>query len=507
MELSELVGILGEKAGATTSEVEVAGIKNDSRLVKPGDLFVAVRGLESDGHKYIPDALRKGATALVSEDFVEAGVPCVVVKDTRKALPLLAAAFYAHPSKDLRMIGVTGTKGKTTTTSLIRTVLVRSGRRVGLVGTINAIVCDEERPARLTTPESIDLQSLLRQMADCGTSHAVMEASSHALSLHRVDSCEFDIGVFTNLTHEHLDYHLTMDNYRAAKAVLFEGLGRAYWGAPKSGPKAGVINMDDPSGQYMRDACRVPVLTYGINSEADVRAHDISFPGGRCSFTATTPLGRVSMRLLLAGRINVYNSLAAMAVACIEGGPLEMQKEALETRPGPPGRFERVDVGQKFTVVVDYAHSPDSLENTLGVARDLTSGRVIVVFGCGGDRDRTKRPVMGRIAGRLSDLAIITSDNPRSEDPEAIIDEVEAGIRDVPPPLGYQRECDRETAIRTAIWAASPGDVVLIAGKGHEDYQIFRDRTIHFDDREVARKLLSLRRASLPALFEDQERS
>jgi len=506
LRLGDLVAILPEKTVRGPDDTEILGVKNDSRQVRPGDLFIAVRGVQVDGHRYIPQAISNGAAAVLCEDTSQVqGAVAVRVPDSRQALPLAASAFYGHPTKKLRLIGVTGTNGKTTTTSLIRRILVESGRGAGLLGTISTIVCDQVRPAHLTTPDAIELQSLFSEMVDCASAYGVMEVSSHALALHRVDSCEFDTAIFTNLTQDHLDYHVTMDNYRDAKAELFRSLGGAYHGTPKAGAKTGIINVDDPSAEFMIAACKTSVLTYGVYNEASVRARQVSYESGRCVFVAQTPSGRMELRLKLAGRINVYNSLAAIACATVEGIPLEQQKRTLEAIDPIPGRFDRVDDGQRFAVIVDYAHSPDGLLNVLKASRDLARGRVIVVFGCGGDRDRTKRPIMGRIAGENSDLAIITSDNPRSEEPEAIIDEIEAGIRETAPSLGYVREPDRAQAIRKAIWAAGEGDAVLIAGKGHEDYQIFRDRTIHFDDREVASTLLRERSREAPGLFSWKE--
>jgi len=507
LHLSDLVSILPDKTLRGPGDVEVTGVKNDSRQVAPGDLFIAVRGVQLDAHKFIPEAISKGAVAVLCEDDSGVrGATAVRVPDSRAALPLVASAFFGHPTKRLRLIGVTGTNGKTTTTNLIRKILMEAGHRAGLLGTISTIVCDQSRPAHLTTPDAIELQALFSEMVDCGSAYGVMEVSSHALALHRVDSCEFDMAVFTNLTQDHLDYHVTMENYRDAKADLFRELGQSYHGNPKTGPKTGIINADDPSAEYMVAACPVRVLTYGIDSDADIRARRVTYESGRCLFTAHTPAGTVSLHLKLAGRINVYNSLAAIACAVVEGIPLEQQKRALEAIAPIPGRFDRVDEGQKFAVIVDYAHSPDGLLNVLKVSRDLARGNVIVVFGCGGDRDRTKRPIMGRIAGENSDLAIVTSDNPRSEDPEAIIDEIEAGIKEASPRLGYVREPDRAQAIRNAIWSAQEGDAVLIAGKGHENYQIFRDKTIHFDDREVASALLRERSGEAPGLFAPRER-
>lgn len=503
MELSKLLSVLGEKQW-DGHERQISGIKYDSRQVVPGDLFVAVRGREADGHKFIPHALANGAAAVVSEHPVAGGpigAAMVIVPDSRKALPVLAAQFHGHPTKKLTLIGITGTNGKTTTSHLVRRVLMEAGNRTGLCGTISHIVCDQERASRLTTPESTELQQAFREMVECGTTYAVIEASSHALDLGRVDTCEFDVGVFTNLTQDHLDYHGTMENYRDAKAKLFQMLGKTYLGEPKKGPKAAVINLDDPTGLFMAGKCDVPVITYGIGEGRDVQALDIRYSAGGVSFKVSTPLAESRLDLKLAGRINVYNSLAAIATGVAFGVGLETQKAALERVKGMPGRFERVDRGQKFSVIVDYAHSPDGLANVLRAARDITAGKVIVVFGCGGDRDRKKRPIMGRIAIELADYAIVTSDNPRSEDPEAIIDEIEEGMRRLGSEHKYKRQADRETAIREAIMAASEGDVVLLAGKGHETYQIFRDSTLHFDDREVALRLLEERRKSSPDMF------
>ncbi|MHB0884297.1 MAG: UDP-N-acetylmuramoyl-L-alanyl-D-glutamate--2,6-diaminopimelate ligase [Bacillota bacterium] len=490
-------------AGVTSqsgpTEVEVNGLAYDSRRVEAGTAFFAIKGFVRDGHDFIPQAIARGASCVFVEKPeamrppVPAEVPVIEVTSSRKALALAAAQFYGHPSKALRVIGVTGTNGKTTTTHLVRTLLSTGGRKVGLIGTIHNIVADRELPVERTTPESPDLQGLFQQMADAGSYAVTFEVSSHAIELHRVDGCEFDIGVLTNLTQDHLDFHHTFEQYLKAKAKLFERLGETYTGAPKTGPKAGVINADDPNHEAFVGACKVPVITYSLTKPADLRGHDLSVEAGGLSFTLEAAGRRLPVRLGLTGRFNAYNALAAMGVGLAEGMAVEEMADILAAARAVPGRLERVDAGQDFTVIVDYAHTPDGLENILQTARDFARGRVISVFGCGGDRDRTKRPIMGDIAGRYSDFAIITSDNPRGEDPMAIIREIETGIEGRPPRWGYTSMPDREEAIRAAVDKAEPGDVVVIAGKGHETYQIFKDRTIHFDDREVVRQALGER--------------
>jgi len=493
--------------------LEIKGIAYDSREVRPGDVFVCWRGLRFDGHAFAHDAVQRGAVAVVAERPID-GLPSagdaepgagggvargraaresvvqVVVPDGREALARMAAAFYGFPSRRLRVIGVTGTNGKTTTTHLIKAVLEEAGHKVGLIGTIRHLVGDEVLEAQRTTPESLDLQRLLFQMAERGVAYAVMEVSSHALVLRRTVDVEYDVAVFTNATRDHLDFHASFNEYVAAKAMLFAALDPAGT-KPR---KAAVINMDDPSAPAMADRCRVPVIGYGVGSRTDVYALDAIVRPTGVSYDAHTPAGRLPLRLQLTGRFNVYNSLAAVAVGWLEGVPLPVIGRALEKVPGVPGRLERVDGGQEFTVLVDYAHTPDSLENVLRTCRGFAAGRVIVVFGCGGDRDPGKRPLMGQIAARLADVVIITSDNPRSEDPETICRQVEEGLLAAGRPAGgYHVIVERRDAIRAAIQLARPGDIVLIAGKGHETYQIFRDRTVHFDDREEAAHALKER--------------
>ena len=501
MRLSEIISVLPRgsgyvEAGGPSADPLVSGVAYDSRTVVPGDLFVCIEGLKQDGHVFAKDAVAGGAVAVVAregrplgEGGRGLGVPVIRVRDTREALALVSSAFFGHPSKKMRVIGVTGTNGKTTTTYLTRAVLSAAGRTVGLIGTVENVVGTRTLPVVRTTPEAPDLQRLFSDMVDCGSSHVVMEASSHALDLKRVAGTEFDIGVFTNLTQDHLDYHRTMESYFQAKAKLFAGLGRTYHGSPKPGRKAAVVNVDDPVGERLVRLTDVPVVTYGMSETAAVRATDVSIGLTGTSYRAITPAGEVRLALKLLGRFNVYNSLAAMSVGLVEDVPLDVIAGALESSRGVPGRFELVDEGQDFAVVVDYAHTPDGLKNVLESAREVSEGRVIVVFGCGGDRDRLKRPIMGDIAARLADFVIITSDNPRSEDPEAIVREIERGVVGVPGAT-YAVCVDRREAIQRAVTEAGRGDVVVIAGKGHETYQIFKDRTVQFDDREVARDSL-----------------
>lgn len=466
----------------------VSGIAYDSRRVEPGFLFVAIKGFTTDGHLYIGDAVQRGAAAVVlQEDLPVPGEAVkILASDTRRLLPVISARFFGHPSRHMTMVGVTGTNGKTTTTNLIETIYRVHGVKTGLVGTIHNRIGHRVLPVEHTTPESTDLQQLLAEMFREGVRAVTMEVSSHALLLHRVDQCEFDTAVFTNLTQDHLDFHGTMEDYLAAKLRLFTGLGRD---AVKTGPKHAVVNIDDPVAQRVLDACPVPVITYGIDRPADVTARDVRITTRGVSFTAVARGEDIPLDLKLTARFNVYNSLAAVAAGLAGGIPTPTIKEALEGVSGVPGRFELVDRGQDFAVVVDYAHTPDGLENVLSTAREVARGRVIAVFGCGGDRDRTKRPLMGEIAARISDLAVVTSDNPRTEDPQLIIEDILPGVRRVPG-AEYVVIPDRREAIRRAIGTAAPGDVVVIAGKGHEDYQIVGRQRLHFDDREEAAAVL-----------------
>lgn len=481
---------------------EAKGIAYDSREVQPGDVFVCWAGLRHDGHLYIGDALRRGAVAVVAErDEPIAGaeaLPYVVVPNGREALARLAAAFYSFPSRRLRLIGVTGTNGKTTTTHLIKAVLEQAGHKVGLIGTIRHLIGDEIIESHRTTPESLDLQRLLFQMAERGMDYAIMEVSSHALALRRAVGTEFDVAVFTNLSQDHLDFHADMDDYFQAKAELFAMVSQD--GAKTN--KAAIINFDDARGRTLQRCGAEHIIGYFIDGadvdaaivDVGIRAENIRVRPDGVAYDAMTPAGTLGLKLQLTGRFNVYNSLAAVAVGWHEGIALPFIRTALENITGVAGRLERIDGGRDFTVLVDYAHTPDSLRLVLETSRQFTTDRIIVVFGCGGERDEAKRPLMGDIAARLADRVIITADNPRGEDAEAICEQIARGIvngdgAETP----YEIIVERRDAIRRAVALARPGDVVLIAGKGHETTQVFHDRTIHFDDREVAARALKER--------------
>jgi UDP-N-acetylmuramoyl-L-alanyl-D-glutamate--2,6-diaminopimelate ligase len=471
-----------------SSDPEIHGLAYDSRQLKRGELFVCIRGEKTDGHLYIPQAVEKGAAALVTEEHVEVDIPYILVENAREAAGLLADAFYDHPTQKLRLIGVTGTNGKTTTTYLIEAILQVAGKKVGLTGTNRTRIGGENYPVERTTPEGIDLQRMAFQMVQAGDEYLVMEASSHALALHRLAGCEFDVAVFTNLTRDHLDFHRTEAEYLEAKTKLFTGLKTDETIRKTKQNKLAIINLDDPAALSIISRTHVPVLTYGLNPDADLRADEIDIHSKGVDYTLFSKKGRRRVSLKITGLFNVYNSLASMGAALAEEIPLDTVISALEAFGGVPGRFQLVEGGQPFAVIVDYAHTPDGLENILKAARAISKRRVITVFGCGGDRDRTKRPIMGEIAGRYSDITIITSDNPRSEDPETIIDEIEAGIQ--PVTADYMKIPDRRKAIVHAIREADPDDVVIIAGKGHETYQQIKDETIHFDDMEEAIKAI-----------------
>jgi len=474
VDLARLAQVISPSQIVGDAQVEIEDLAYDSRLVRPGALFFCIRGTRFDGHELAESAIEKGAVALVVDRPVASRVPQLVVADTRDAMASAAAEFFDHPTRELEVAGVTGTNGKTTIAFLLYSILKAAGRRPGLLGTIERRVGGERRPTIKTTPDTIDLQRTFREMLDAGDRSCAMEASSHGSHYKRLDGTRFACLVFTNLTQDHLDLHGTMDAYFEAKRRLFvEG---------EQPPAA--VNIGDPWGRRLA-ADRPDAITYGFAEDAMLR-----------------PDALEGIELKLRGRFNVENALGAMAAARLLGIEDDAVARGIESLEGVPGRFETVDEGQPFTVVVDYAHTPDSLENVLTTARELDSGRVICVFGCGGDRDREKRPVMGRIAGELADLAIVTSDNPRSEDPRGIIDEIVSGTSSGLSNSLLQSELevvpDRRQAIAGAIEAAAPGDVVVIAGKGHEQGQEFRDRTVPFDDREVAREALRRLGAATP---------
>ncbi|PYR16335.1 MAG: UDP-N-acetylmuramoyl-L-alanyl-D-glutamate--2,6-diaminopimelate ligase [Acidobacteria bacterium] len=474
----------------------VTGVAYDSRAVTPGQVFVALKGQHADGTSFARQAIERGAAAVVSEQAAPPGVPVpwAIVADARLALAVLAAAFYRDPSGEMRVIGITGTNGKTTTAYLIASIFDAAGIRCGILGTVAYRIGGEIREATRTTPEAPDVQELLREMVDRQCGACAMEVSSHALSLRRVDGITFAAGVFTNLTRDHLDFHADMDEYFRAKRRLFEML-------PPDAPS--LLNVDDPRGMALAGAGGRPV-TYGINRPADILPGPLSFSLAGLTFDVRTPRGALHVRSKLVGRPNVYNILAAIAAAASLDVPFDAIEIGLQSLDGVPGRFQVVSSAtDEVTVVVDYAHTDDALRNLLETARPLAGGRLITVFGCGGDRDRTKRPLMGAVAGRLSDLIVITSDNPRSEDPNRIIEEVQRGITaDTrrPEPVEGRDEAqgpltivDRRAAIAKAIELARPGDLVLVAGKGHEKYQVIGDRVLPFDDVAVAREALARR--------------
>ncbi|HKM39756.1 MAG TPA: UDP-N-acetylmuramoyl-L-alanyl-D-glutamate--2,6-diaminopimelate ligase [bacterium] len=486
--LLEETTVLDLDLNGRPAEMAIGQVVYDSRKVQPGDLFVAVPGFQHDGHEFIAEAVAKGAAAVVLERStmeLPIGVAKVVVPSSRLALPNLASAFYGYPSRKMKIVGVTGTNGKTSTTFLCDAIFQLAGFVTGLVGTIENRVGGKVFPGERTTPESVDIEELLWKMVNDKVTHVSLEVSSHALDLGRVKNIEFDVAVFTNLSQDHLDYHKNLTEYRLAKAKLFSQLDLA---AAIKSPKTAVLNADDESSSVMKAATSAPILTIGIDNKADISASQIQIGDQNAVFQLKTPTGTRKVRLHTTGLFSVYNALTACAVGLSQSLDLDLIVTALENMPGIPGRFEQVRCGQQFTVIVDYAHTPAGLENILKTAQRFARGRVILVFGCGGDRDRTKRPLMGQLAVRYADLVFITSDNPRTEDPAIIIDQIEEGIKKLPGNhRAYTRYIDRREAIYAALAEAQTDDVVLIAGKGHETDQVLADKVIHLDDREVVR--------------------
>jgi UDP-N-acetylmuramoyl-L-alanyl-D-glutamate--2,6-diaminopimelate ligase len=505
--LHQLISRLPKAGTRGSLDVEVSGLTHDSRQVQPGDLFICLRGQTHDGHRHASAALAAGAVALVVNtgglDVAGVAVPetatVIEVKDTRRALPLLACAYYGDPSHALALIGVTGTNGKTTTVRMIAAILRAAGKRVGTIGTLGAELDGVPLPSEHTTPEADQLQELLARMRDGGADAVAMEVSSHALAQYRTDGIAYNIGVFTNITQDHLDFHGTMDAYFEAKARLFSEYPVLY---PRPDRKmfASVINTSQWEGRDMVTLARGDVITYATvpGDPAVLRARDVILAPDSAQFTVVHDSGvqvfEFPVALPIGGAFQVGNALAAIGAALRLGVAPATIAEGLAQLPPVPGRFEAVPTGERgFSIIVDYAHTPDGLENLLRSARELHPARILCVFGCGGNRDRTKRPIMGRLAATLAEVAIVTSDNPRREEPQAIIDEILTGMAPATDPAIIAEihvESNRRTAIRLAISLARPGDIVLIAGKGHEDYQIVGDTKYHFDDREVARKAL-----------------
>lgn len=485
MQLKVLARAISPRRVIGSLDREVESIAYDSRRVQNNTLFVAVRGEKSDGHQFVDQAIEQGASVIVAEREISSPrATCLVVEDSRPALADLSAAFYGSPASKLKMAAVTGTNGKTTTTFLIKHICEKAGLRCGLLGTVQYEIGDRILPAIRTTPEALDIQDLLAQIVNAGGRAAAMEVSSHALAQARTRGIEWDVAVFTNLTQDHLDFHGTMEKYFEAKAKLFQDLASQ---SKKNQPSA-IINIDDRYGEKLvnRITGKVPVLTYGLGLHADFRASNYRTEFAGTSYQLDARGKSYLVRVPLIGRFNVANSMAALAAATIMGVNLRDAILSLARTPQVPGRLELVPAKRQFQIFVDYAHTDDALRNVLKTLRELKPRKLIVVFGCGGDRDRKKRPLMGRVTDELADHAIITSDNPRKENPDAIISEVEKGFRST----RYEKIVERAEAIRRAVAMARPRDLVLIAGKGHEKYQEFADHTIPFDDIQVARRAL-----------------
>jgi UDP-N-acetylmuramoyl-L-alanyl-D-glutamate--2,6-diaminopimelate ligase len=473
------------------ADVDIVSITSDSREVEKGSLFVALSGYTVDGHDFVEESVARGAAAVLLErPNHRVGVPQIVVPDSHLASAIVADVFYGHPSSRLRMIGVTGTNGKTTVTHLIERVLADAGKVPGVCGTLGARFQGQTVELNNTTPFPVVLHGILSDMAAAGCTHGVMEVSSHALERRQNAGVQYKVAVFTNLTQDHLDFHGTMDAYLAAKSKLFSRLGNAY-GEHHRDMSFGVLNADDNASKYLASQTVFECVTYGIENDADVRAVDLRIGPDGVECEVHTWKGDGHLQMGITGRFNVYNALAAVAVGLVEGIELEHILASLKGIAGVPGRLERVPGNHPFTVLVDYSHTPDSLENALTTIHEFAKGKIICVVGCGGDRDKGKRPIMARIACEQSDLAVLTSDNPRTEDPEAILDDMEAGVKDAA--YRYHRILERAEAISSAISHAEPGDVVLIAGKGHETYQIIGRTKHHFDDREVAKQAIDER--------------
>jgi UDP-N-acetylmuramoyl-L-alanyl-D-glutamate--2,6-diaminopimelate ligase len=497
MKLNELDKLLLLSRLEGDGNVEFSGIRMNSMHVQPGDLFICtpgIPGVTQDRHDYAADAVQRGAIALVVEKDVPVDVPKLFVKNADEAAARIACHFHGYPSSEMKLIGVTGTNGKTTTTYLIDSILRDLGHQTGLMGTVGMKIGNELFEMKNTTQDALELQANLRRMRSVNTEYCVLEVSSHALDMGRVKGCSFRTALFTNLTQDHLDYHRTMERYRDAKGLLFARLGNEY--SPNEADRRfAILNEDDPASEEFKRLTSVQVITYGIEQDADVRAKDIHVTSDGTEFTVHSFAGARRFRMKLVGRFNVYNALGAIAATLAEGVSIEDIANSLERVNVVDGRMELVREGQDFTVAVDYAHTPDGLENALTTVREFARGRVITVFGCGGDRDRTKRPLMGGIAAKYSDYVICTSDNPRTEDPEAILKDIEPGIISSGKALDfYLLIADRRKAIQKAVEMAAPEDVVLIAGKGHETYQIIGKETHDFDDREVAREAIRRRK-------------
>ena len=479
MTLSELLKDVNIKKIDGGGSMKISGIACDSRKVKPGNVFVCITGYETDGHKYAKSAVENGAVAVVAEhDLPTVDVPCVIVDNTRKAMSEMAATFYDYPYKKFKLIGITGTNGKTTTTYLIKSILEHLGKKVGLIGTNQNMIGDMIMETSRTTPDSLELMQLFDMIASHNVDYVVMEVSSHALALDRVTACTFDVGAFTNITQDHLDFHKTMEEYLAAKSILFNICN------------TGVVNKDDARSEYLIENARCRnMITYGINQDCDLKASNIILNEDGVKFDINYGGMEEHVDLPIPGEFSVYNALTAIGCCMAENIPLDLAVDGLHSAKGVKGRIEIVRTpGTNYTVIIDYAHTPDGLLNVINAIRGFAKGRIDTLFGCGGDRDASKRPIMGKIAGELSDFCIVTSDNPRTEDPEKIIKQVVEGVKQTD--CDYEVITNRFSAIEYALDHAKKNDIILLAGKGHETYQVLGKDTIKFDEREIVQKLL-----------------
>lgn len=493
--IGQLADLLEDAVIIGNRDTVITGIEHDSRKVQQGTLFVCIPGVHVDGHKFIPQAVAAGASAIVTtrEDVeVPQGIAVLRVKELQPALDTIVPYFHDYPARKMRVVGITGTNGKTTTSYITRAILRKAGYKVGLIGTIQIMIEDEVLPIHNTTPDVVELQHTLAMMRNKGMDYVVMEVSSHALDQNRVAGIEFDTAVFTNLTQDHLDYHKTLENYMLAKAKLFDHVSEK---GCKTG-KTAVVNIDDAASATMLAHAKCDHLTYAIEKEADLRATDILVHANGAEFVLHhESFGEMKLSLHITGIFNVYNVMSAVGAALSEHIDASVIQEALEAFTAVPGRFELVKAGQDFSIIVDYAHTPDGVENVLKTARKIAKKRIIAVFGCGGDRDRTKRPIMGRLAAELADVVIATSDNPRTEDPAFILSQVEEGVEEAIGTKHHELIVDRRQAIYRAVEMAEKDDIVVILGKGHENYQILKDKTIHFDDKEEARAAVAAKLA------------
>ena len=488
MQLKKLIENLHPYVPYDGDDVEIKSIENDNRKVINGSLFICIKGYTVDGHDFAQKAYESGAVAVIAERKLPLPIPVIVVKDTKRAGSILADVFYQKPTQKLQLIGITGTNGKTTTSHLIDAILKEADQKTGIIGTMYTKIGEEIQETKNTTPEAVTLQKLFHQMVEQKVDTAVMEVSSHALVEGRVFGCDYDIAVFTNLSQDHLDYHGTMEEYKKAKGLLFTRLGNSF---TSEKPKFAILNKDDATAKEYETITAAHILTYGIDTDADIMAKNIRITAAGTSFDLHSPFGTHQVQLKMVGKFNVYNSLASIGAAIASNIPLEVTIKALEKVEGVAGRFETVNAEQNFSVIVDYSHTPDSLQNALQTVKEFAKKNVYVIAGCGGDRDKTKRPLMAKIACQEASYAILTSDNPRSEDPLAILKDMEAGVTGE---QNYTIIADRKEAIRFAINQAKPGDVILIAGKGHETYQIIGSEVLDFDDRLVAKEAIEERK-------------